>query len=85
MDTAEKDRLLALAEGGLREPRALHDPDTTPDALSDEFVIRVAGYLSQSRDSIGQLDLARLEVMLKILLRASGARALISRFLELGA
>ena len=83
MDTAEKDRLLALAVA-VYESEALHDPDTTPDALSDEFVVRVAGYLSQSRDSLGQLDLAR-RAHAQDPARASGARALISRFLELTA
>ena len=83
MPTAEKTRLLALATA-VYESESLQDPDVTPDALSDEFVIRVAGYLAQSRDSIGQLDLGKRSHA-QDPARASGARALISRFLDLTA
>ena len=83
LPTTEKDRLLALAVA-VYESESLQNPDVTPDALSDEFVIRVAGYLSQSRDSVGQLDLGTRSHA-QDPGRASGGRALIARFLDYGA
>ena len=81
--SVETTRMLELATA-VYESESLHDPDTVPDALANEFVVRVAGYLSQSRDSVGQLDLgARSHAQDPA--RASGARALISRYLELTA
>ena len=76
----EKTRMLALAKA-VYESEALHDPDTVPDALANEYAIRVAGFLSQSRDSIGQLDLgARSHAQDPG--KASGGRALIVAFLD---
>ena len=66
------------------ESEALQDPDVTPDALSDEYIIRAAGFLSQSRDSLGQLDLGR-RVHSQDPGKACGGRAMIARYLEYGA
>ena len=66
------------------ESESLRDPDITPDVISNEYVIRVAAYLSQSRDSIGQLDLG-VRSHAQDPARAAGARALIASFLELTA
>ena len=83
LPTVEKDRLLALAVA-VYESESLRDPDITPDVISNEYVIRVAAYLSQSRDSIGQLDLG-VRSHAQDPARAAGARALIASFLELTA
>ena len=82
-DAAETTRMFELATA-CYQSEALHDPDIVPDALSDEFIVRIAGYLSQSRDSVGQLDLgARSHAQDPG--RSSGARALIATFRSYGA
>ena len=83
LPTVEKDRLLALAVA-VYESESLRDSDITPDVISNEYVIRVAAYLSQSRDSIGQLDLG-VRSHAQDPARDAGARALIASFLELTA
>ena len=77
----KKTRMLELAEAvyaaeGVRQE--------TPDALSNEFAIRVIAFLSQSRDSLGQLDLGTRSHA-QDPGRASGARALVSAYLKYGA
>ena len=80
-DESEKTRMLALATAvytaeGVRKE--------APDALGNEFAIRVAAYLSQSRQSLGMLDLTSRSHA-QDSARASGARALVSAYLKYGA
>ena len=80
-DAAEKTRMLALATAVYVAEGLKHE---TPDALSNEYAIRVAAFLAQSRDSIGQLDLG-VRSHAQDPARASGARALVAPYLKFGA
>ena len=78
---AEKTRMLALATAVYEAEGVKKE---APDALSNEYAIRVAAFLAQSRDSLGQLDLnARSHA--QDTARASGARALVAPYLKFGA
>ena len=80
-DAAEKTRMLELATAVYEAEGVKKE---APDALSNEAAIRIAAYLSQSRDSLGQLDLnARSHAQDPA--RASGARALLAQYLKYGA